>query len=97
MFNIGQTVTKENYTTAAIACNKAGDRHIELVDGQYVIVSNPVPPEPTIEEQVAKLEAETGLIRVMREMVLAENSGSSDYIKAKAKEIEDLATTLRKG
>ena len=55
----------------------------------------PAKPEPTIEEQVAKLEAETGLTRVMREMVLAENSGASDYVKAKATEIEDLASTLR--
>lgn len=56
----------------------------------------PVAPEPTIAEQVAKLEAETGLTRVMREMVLAENSGASDYVKAKAQEIEALATELRK-
>ena len=55
----------------------------------------PTKPEPTIEEQVAKLEAETGLTRVMREMVLAENSGASEYVKAKAQEIEDLAKHLR--
>ena len=95
MFDINDIVTKENYTKAAIACNKAGDRHIELVDGKFKIVANPVPPEPTLEEQVAKLEAETGLTRVMREMVLAENSGASDYVKAKANEIEDLAKQLR--
>ena len=61
----------------------------------YVKGYAPVKPEPTIEEQVAKLEAETGLTRVMREMVLAENSGASDYVKAKANEIEDLAKQLR--
>ena len=55
----------------------------------------PAKPEQTIEEQVAKLEAETGLTRIMREMVLAENSGASDYVKAKAQEIEDLAKQLR--
>ena len=55
----------------------------------------PAKPEQTIEEQVAKLEAETGLTRVMREMVLAENSGASEYVKAKAQEIEELASTLR--
>ena len=43
MFEIGQIVDKENYTQAAIACNKAGDMHIELQDGQYVIVSNAAP------------------------------------------------------
>ena len=55
----------------------------------------PVAPEPTLEEQVAKLEAETGLTRVMRELALAENSGVSDYVRAKAQEIEDLAAPLR--
>ena len=55
----------------------------------------PAKPEPTIEEQVAKLEADTGLTRVMREMVLAENSGASEYVKAKAREIETLAAPLR--
>ena len=95
MFEIGTVITKETYTQAAIACNKAGDRHIEQVDGEFIIVANPAPKEPTIEEQVAKLEAETGLTRIMREMVLAENSGASDYVKAKAQEIEELAKQLR--
>ena len=63
-----------------------------LHNGEYVTEI----PEPTLEEQVAKLEAETGLTRVMREMVLAENSGASDYVKAKAQEIEALAKELRK-
>ena len=61
----------------------------------YVKGYAPAKPEPTIEEQVIKMEAETGLTRVIREMVLAENSGSSDYVKAKANEIEDLAKQLR--
>lgn len=94
MFDIGQVLTKENYTKAAIWCN-ANNAHIDVQDGRYVIVSNPTIPEPTIEEQVAKMEAETGLTRVMREMVLAENSGASDYVKAKAQEIEDLVAPLR--
>lgn len=62
-----------------------------LYNGEYVTEI----PTPTTAEQVAKLEAETGLTRVMREMVLAENSGASDYVKAKANEIEDLAKQLR--
>lgn len=95
MFEIGTVITKETYTQAAIACNKAGDRHIEKQDGQYVIVANPPAPEPPAEEQVAKLEAETGLTRAVREMVLAANSGVSDYVKAKAREIETLAAPLR--
>lgn len=67
------------------------DKNYFLHNGEYVTEI----PEPTLEEQVAKLEAETGLTRVMREMVLAENSGASDYVKAKANEIEDLAKQLR--
>lgn len=94
IMEIGQILTKENYTKGAIWCN-ANNAHIEKQDGQYVIVANPPIPGPTIEEQVAKLEAETGLTRVMREMVLTENSGASDYVKAKAQEIEDLAKQLR--
>ena len=94
MFKIGQVLTKDNYTQGAIWCN-ANNAHIEKQEGQYVIVANAPAPEPTLEEQVAKLEAETGLTRVMREMVLAENSGASDYVKAKANEIEDLAKQLR--
>ena len=62
----------------------------------YVKGYAPSKPEPTIEEQVIKMEAETGLTRVMRELVLAENSGASEYVKAKAQEIEALATELRK-
>ena len=51
--------------------------------------------EPTIEEQVAKLEAETGLTRIMREGILAEGSPYSAYAKEKALEIEELAYQLR--
>ena len=92
---IGTIVTKENYTKTAIECNKLGDRHIEVIDGQYVIVANPTPAEPTLEEQVAKLEAETGLTRIMREGILAEGSPYSAYAKEKALEIEELAAQLR--
>ena len=53
------------------------------------------PHRQEIEEQVAQLESQTGLIRPMREMVLAENSEASEYVKMKAQEIEDLAEELR--
>lgn len=49
----------------------------------------------TVAEQVQALESETGLTRVMRELVLAENSGASDYVRGKAQEIETLAQGLR--
>ena len=93
-FKIGQKFNKIYPVEAAIWCNE-NNAHIEAKDGQYIIVENAPIPEPTLEEQVVKLEAETGLTRVIREMVLAENSGASDYVKAKANEIEELAKQLR--
>lgn len=48
-----------------------------------------------LESQVAGLEAQTGLIRPMRENILAEGSAYSEYTKNKAQEIEDLAEQLR--
>ena len=95
MFEIGEIITKENYTQAAIYCNKSGDRHIEEKDGKFVIVANPAPAEPTAAEKVQTLEAQTGLTRVIRELVLAEGSGASDYVKQQAQEIETLAAPLR--
>ena len=55
----------------------------------------PSKPEPTNAEKVQALEQETGLTRAVRELVLAENSGVSDYVRAKAQEIEALANPLR--
>lgn len=48
-----------------------------------------------LESQVAGLEASTGLIRPMREGILAEGSAYSEYTKNKAQEIETLAQELR--
>lgn len=48
-----------------------------------------------LESQVAQMEAVTGLIRPMRENILAEGSAYSDYTKQKAQEIENLAQELR--
>lgn len=55
----------------------------------------PKKPEPTTEEQVQAKELQTGLTRAVRELVLAENSGASEYVKQQAREIEALATPLR--
>ena len=50
MFNIGDKLTKANYTQGAIWCNK-NNAMIEVIDGEYVIVSIPEPLPPTKEEQ----------------------------------------------
>lgn len=52
MFEIGQVLTKENYTRAAIWCNQNG-AHIEEQNGVYVIVANAPVPEPTYAEKRA--------------------------------------------
>lgn len=61
----------------------------------WTLVPIPEPVPPTIEQRVVTLEVVTGLTRAVRELVLVENSGASDYVRAKAKEIEDLAKELR--
>lgn len=67
-------------------------------DSWYLIgyaPEKPAEPEPTLEEQVHALESQTGLTRAVRELVLAEGSGASDYVKQQAQEIETLAAPLR--
>lgn len=61
----------------------------------YVKGYAPEKPEPSTEEQVRAKEAETGLTRALRELVLAENSGASDYVKELAQELETWAAVLR--
>lgn len=56
----------------------------------------PEKPEQKLEEKVSIAESETGLTRVIREIVLSDSINVSDYIKNKALEIEDLAKDLRK-
>ena len=96
MFKIGEMLTKENYTQAAIWCNK-NDAHIEKQAERYVIVANTAPAELTLEEKVAKLEQDYAMTRWQREGILAEGSLYSEYTKVKAREIETLAAVLRKG
>lgn len=61
----------------------------------YVKGYAPAAPEPTLEERVAVLEQTYGMTRWQREGILAEGSLYSEYTKAKAQEIEDLAAELR--
>lgn len=53
MFEIGQLLTKENYTEAAIWCNQNG-AHIEHTAAGFVIVQNAPAPEPTYAEKRAE-------------------------------------------
>ena len=93
-YKIGQTFKGTYPPEAAIWCN-ANNAHIEVKNGQYIIVENAPIPEPTLEEQVSSLEQTYGMTRWQREGILAEGSLYSEYTKAKAQEIEDLAKELR--
>ncbi|MDD6153606.1 MAG: hypothetical protein PUC11_06655 [Elusimicrobia bacterium] len=52
MFEIGQKLTKENYTAAAVWCN-ANNAHIEKQNGAYIIMGNAPAPELTYAEKRA--------------------------------------------
>lgn len=93
-YYIGQTFDGVYPPAAAVWCN-LNNAHIELVGDNFTIVENAPAPEPTTEEKVQALEIETGLTRAVRELVLADGSGASEYVKAKAAEIEALAEGLR--
>lgn len=55
----------------------------------------PEKPEPSTREQVLAKEAETGLTRAIREIILGNNLIVSEYVKQQANEIELLAKQLR--
>ena len=96
--NIGYKLSKaekntKKYTDMALWCNS---NNAKIEDkGEYYEVVAVVIPEPTIEEQVVRLEREYGMNRWQREGILAEGSLYSQYTKNKAQEIEELAENLR--
>lgn len=96
--NIGYKLSKaekntKKYTDMALWCNS---NNATIEDkGEYYEVVAVVIPEPTLEEQVVRLEREYGMNRWQREGILAEGSLYSEYTKNKAQEIETLAENLR--
>ena len=96
--NIGYKLSKaekntKKYTEMAVWCNS---NNATIEDkGEYYEIVAVVIPEPTIEEQVVRLEREYGMNRWQREGILAEGSLYSQYTKNKAQEIEELAENLR--
>lgn len=93
-FKIGQKFNKTYPVAAAIWCYE-NNAYIRPVNGVYTIVENAPVAGPTTAEKVRALEQKTGLTRAVRELVLADNSGASEYVKNKAQEIEKLAEQLR--
>lgn len=96
--NIGYKLYKkdktiENYSNMALWCNS---NNATIEDkGEYFEIVEIVPYTPTLKEQLEDLERTTGYTRAIRELILAENSGASEYVKNKAQEIEELAENLR--
>lgn len=73
-------------------------KQIECIDNGTMIWKDGqiIPkPEPTIKEQIIALEESYSMTRWQREGILAEGSLYSDYVKAKAQQIEDLAEQIR--
>ena len=56
----------------------------------------PEKPAETTEEKLQRLESEYDMNRWQREAILAEGSPYSDFTKARARELEDLAEELRR-
>lgn len=68
----------------------------QAYNGQWYLTGYaPIQPAPTLEEQLIAKEQEYGMSRWQREGILAEGSAYSDYAKAKAQELEDLAEQIR--
>lgn len=65
-------------------------------DGKwYLIGYAPTKPEPSLEEQLSKLEKEYNMPRVIREGILANPSMYSQFNVLRAKELEELAKKIR--
>ena len=55
----------------------------------------PIKPEPSLEEQLSKLEKDYNMPRVIREGILANPSMYSQFNVLRAKELEELAKKIR--
>lgn len=75
---------------------KTDDKYMLSEDGtEYIPYDEEVVSKRKTKEQVANKENEYAMNRWQREIILAENSGASDYIRQKAQEIEVLAKKIR--
>ena len=91
---IDKPYTNKQYADLASYCNH-NSCHIEDRGGYLESVEN-TPHEETTEEKLQRLESEYDMNRWQREAILAEGSPYSDFTKARARELEDLAEELRR-
>lgn len=62
----------------------------------YLVGHTPIKPDPTLEEQLAKLEKEYNMPRVIREGILANPTMYSAFNVGRAQDLEDIAEQIRK-
>ena len=75
---------------------ETNDKYMLSEDGtEYIPYDNKVIEERELKQQIVEQETKYGMNRWQREIILAENSGASEYIKQKAQEIEELAKKIR--
>jgi len=75
---------------------ETNDKYMLSEDGtEYIAYNEKIIEERELKQQIAEQETKYGMNRWQRELILAENSGASDYIKQKAQEIENLAKKIR--
>lgn len=85
--------TNQKYADMAVWCN---DNNATIEDkGEYYEIVAVIPHEPTLKEQLEQKENQYQMNRWQREIILAEGSGASEYNKAKAQELEDIAEQIR--
>lgn len=84
--------------TYDVDTQKLQEQYIEtdIITVSYEIVNlTEEEKKQIIQNKVIELEQQYNMCRWQRELILAENSGASDYTKTKAQEIENLAQELR--
>lgn len=90
-WNIGDRVTLSEYTDASIYCNTKGDRHIELINSEYIVVANQ-PYVPTIEDKIIELEQQI-TARNIRSAILGDQYAINKITQIEA-QIEELRRQL---
>jgi archaellum component FlaC len=93
-FYIGQIFDGVYPPEAAIWCNLNNARIVTNEENKYAIEEVPEHIE-TVQEKLNRLEQEYQMNRWQREAILAEGSPYTDFTKARARELEDLAEQIR--
>ena len=69
----------------------------QAYNGEWYLSGYAPQKEETLQEKLNRLEMEYQMPRYVREAILAEGSPYSDFTKARAQELEDIAEQIRRG